>query len=539
MYSPGRAILWQIYWRARWGFAAAAVFLCLSVALVHLLPTHWRIQMGEDQVPAAGWLLGVSCLYLNFVVMAAFGMSGAEARSLTFASHMFVLPVRTRTLVAWPMISGCITVVIVWLIDACLVFRPGGIAAPVWWPAAAFAALLVTFQALAWTPFAQRWLHIALTAGVLTSPLFVLIAALAFNVQLGEPAAAAVLLAIIPVAFVAAIFGLARARRGDAYDWRAWSRFVEWIARRRWAANHPFRSLSRAQLWYECRAHFIVPIFIACLMPCFLFVPAMDRTNVELSWRLLGIMLGTPLMVAMFAGGALGNLVDPFSKRESASFILVRPISSFAILRGKLLLAAIITAAIWILFLGYISLLLTRPGFPQSIARMASNLPAWKAIGAPILVLVFLMLFTWKNLIENLWLSLTGRKWVETAASFTFAGLTFVTIGIGLWIGFHPELYSAALAAVPWLIGVLLLLKLTAAVFVLRGVLRARLIGPAGAALLVAAWLAVVASLSGLMLFLLPAPLAEPKQIVAGIMLFIPFARLAGAPLALEWNRHR
>ena len=53
-------------------------------------------------------------------------------------------------------------------------------------------------------------------------------------------------------------------------------------------------------------------------------------------------------MVAMLAGGALGNLTDPLSKHESGTFLLARPISSLAILRSKLLLAAIMTAAIWL-----------------------------------------------------------------------------------------------------------------------------------------------------------------------------------------------
>src|SRR3954465_5280648 len=124
-----------------------------------------------------------------------------------------------------------------------------------------------------------------------------------------------------------------------------------------------------AQLWYECRAHVIVPVFIACMMPCFIFVPALDRDDVVLGWRQLGIMLLAPLFVAMMAGGALGNLTDPSSKSEARSFVLVRPISSLMILRGKLVTAALQTAVIWILFLGYISLLLTRPGFPRSIAE--------------------------------------------------------------------------------------------------------------------------------------------------------------------------
>ena len=53
------------------------------------------------------------------------------------------------------------------------------------------------------------------------------------------------------------------------------------------------------------------------------------------------------------------------------------------------------------------------------------------------------------------------------------------------------------------------------------------------------AWLAVVAALCGLAFYLLPGAYAVPTNVVPGVALFVPFARLAGAPLALEWNRHR
>ncbi|HZN36638.1 MAG TPA: hypothetical protein VFB80_22565 [Pirellulaceae bacterium] len=539
MTSPGQAILWQIYWRARWGLAAAAAFLLLAVALTHLLPRHWTIQMDEMDVSAVGWFFGVSCLFANFIVMAAFSMSSADARNLTFTKHMFVLPVRTGTLVAWPMFSGCLTVAVIWLINACFVFRASGIAAPLWFPAAAFALLLASFQALAWTPFAQRWLHIALTTVVLTSPILVLLVGLILNLQLSEPMATCLLLGLIPIAYVAAVSGVGRARRGEAYDWRAWGRFVESLAKWRPAVTHPFRSIGTAQLWYECRAHLIVPVFIACLMPCLIFVPALAREDVALGWRLLAGLLFVPLMVAGLAGGALGNLTDPISKSYTASFVLVRPISSLSILRVKLATAAIMTGAIWLLFLGYISLLLTRPGFPQSIAQVASSAGVWKAIGYPILALSLLVLLTWKNMVASLWVTLTGRKWVEQANSFGFIGLVFIGIGIGLWVGFHPELHQPALAAVPWLIGLLLVMKLAAAGLVVRGLVQSRLTGPAGAALMVAMWLAAVGSLCALALFLLPPEYAAPKNVIPGIALFSPFSRLAGAPLALEWNRHR
>jgi hypothetical protein len=57
--------------------------------------------------------------------------------------------------------------------------------------------------------------------------------------------------------------------------------------------------------------------------------------------------------------------------------------------------------------------------------------------------------------------------------------------------------------------------------------------------MMVTIWLAVVLSLSALTLALLPREYAQARQVIPGIALFIPFARLAGAPLALQWNRHR
>jgi uncharacterized membrane protein YjjP (DUF1212 family) len=46
-------------------------------------------------------------------------------------------------------------------------------------------------------------------------------------------------------------------------------------------------------------------------------------------------------------------------------------------------------------------------------------------------------------------------------------------------------------------------------------------------------------SLCAIALALLPPQIARATAIMPGIALLIPFARLAGAPLALQWNRHR
>jgi hypothetical protein len=128
---------------------------------------------------------------------------------------------------------------------------------------------------------------------------------------------------------------------------------------------------------------------------------------------------------------------------------------------------------------------------------------------------------------------------VELAFNYAFIGLVVVSVGIALCLTFRPQWQATTLAAVPWLIGVLLAIKLTAAVFVIQGLLRWRLTTTSGAALMVATWLVVTLSLTAIALASLPPEHAAATKIFPGIALLIPFARVAGAPLALEWNRHR
>jgi hypothetical protein len=154
-------------------------------------------------------------------------------------------------------------------------------------------------------------------------------------------------------------------------------------------------------------------------------------------------------------------------------------------------------------------------------------------------VLALLFLFTWKNMVASLWIALTGRKWVENASNFGFIGVVLVGTGIGLWIFFHPEWHAAAIASVLWILGLLLLVKLVVATCVVSRLISSGLTTAGVATLMVTMWLATISILCGLALYLLPGGYSAPANIVSGIALFVPFSRIAGAPLALEWNRHR
>lgn len=84
-----------------------------------------------------------------------------------------------------------------------------------------------------------------------------------------------------------------------------------------------------------------------------------------------------------------------------------------------------------------------------------------------------------------------------------------------------------------------LLLKLPLAAWVLRSLIRLRLLRLATAAAIVGAWCLVVAGLCALVFSLVPIQYVSVLNVTAGMALFVPFSRLALAPLALHWNRHR
>src|SRR5687768_16176645 len=147
--TPGLAMMWQICRRFRWQLLGAAGYMALAIATVHVLPSHWKLATPQgDEVPVVAHFVGVSTLFVQILLVAAFAMTGNDAQTSGFTKHMFVLPVNTWALVTWPMVTGCLAAAGTYLVSALLVFRAGGIDAPLWGPAAAAAAFLASFQAV-------------------------------------------------------------------------------------------------------------------------------------------------------------------------------------------------------------------------------------------------------------------------------------------------------------------------------------------------------------------------------------------------------
>ena len=537
MMTPVQAMLWQIWRGWRWGLIMGWVYLLVAAVVAHLpsvvLPYTW---FGEGALPKFGQVLASPCWFLLIHLLAVFTLPGAhDLKTKGYSPKMFVLPVRTRTLVAWPMIWGCLYLGCVWLFTASLILRPTGNVVPLVWPIAALAVGLTLLQALQWMPLAQNWLGIIIAVPlVLVLAIIVLLVAV-FAVP--EPIATGIFLGLLPLTYAAGLHGVVLARRGDSYDWKAWNRFVAWTAEWRKPAEHPFRSAARAQFWFECRSFaWSLPLFVGLLVPfmAIIFLPEKIlavEIDLTLAWKQLAMLLLLPAFLANICGGQLGN--------PSFPFLATRPISSAALVRSKLqmALASAIAACIPVLVVG--ALFVVSPSILDSAFQGARSVGAPKAAMIGLLLVVSPVLLTWKALVESLWIGLAGRPWIINTLAFGFAGLLGCGAMFGLWVVVRPDVQTLLWSLTPWLVGLALAFKLAFAAWVLYSLVRSQLATPAAAGLMVGAWGLTVTGLFLVAIWLIPGQLLSMSSALAAVVLSVPFSRIAGAPLSLGWNRHR
>jgi hypothetical protein len=537
MMTPVQAMLWQIWRGWRWGLIAGWAYLLVAAVVAHMpsiiLP---YTSFGENALSKVGQVLAMPCMFILIHLMAVFTLPGAhDLKTKGYSPKMFVLPVRTRTLVAWAMIWGSLYLGCVWLFTATLILRPTENIVPLVWPIAALAVGLTLLQALQWMPLAQNWLGIVIAVPLVAALAMIVMLVGVFGVP--EPIATGIFLALLPLTCAAGLGGVVLARRGDIFDWRLWNRLVARVNDWRKPADHPFRSAQRAQFWFECRgAAWSLPLFVAVLVPfmAMIFLPEkfLGRyIDLALAGKQLAVLLLLPAFLAGICGSQFGN--------PSFPFLATRPISSAALVRSKIkmALASAIAACIPVLLVGL--LFFVSPSIFDSALQGARSVGAPKAAIIGLLVVVSPVLLTWKALVESLWMGLAGRPWLINTLAFGFAGMLGCGTLLSLWVLGHPEVLTLLWSLVPWLVGLMLALKLVLAAWVIYSLVRSRLVTPNAAGLMVGAWGLIVTVLCLIAVWLIPAQLLPVCSALAAVVLSVPFSRLAGAPLALEWNRHR
>jgi hypothetical protein len=156
-----------------------------------------------------------------------------------------------------------------------------------------------------------------------------------------------------------------------------------------------------------------------------------------------------------------------------------------------------------------------------------------------LLALGGLLLVTWRLLVDNLWVGLTGRPWLARASLAACGAIFLMALILGTRVRDEPELRDRLWDALPWVAGGAACLKLLAAAAVGRALLRRGLAGPPALVRWLALWAVAAIGLFILAYVAIPDGAVPVLLLVSGAALGVPLVRLSAAPLALAWNRHR
>lgn len=545
MRSPALAIAWEFRQRHRWGLIALAGYLVVLAAVKLLIPGP-SLTFSMDSAERFGVVVmgPLATTFLYVLTVFSFGLSGDVAgRSSMYPARMFTLPVSTTGLTLWPMLYGSAAMAILWLATRFLAVWPPGFDIPVIWPALAAVSLLAWTQALTWMPYGLPGLRVivaVLWLGVMDSIVLV-----ALQYKAPEPVMLAILAPQIPVAYVAARFAVARARRGDVPDWRRplarLGPVAEVLPRRR---DH-FPSPERAQAWFEWRRHGrSLPALVGILLPFELALLWLARDAPAFVFEILFLALITPPLMAAFTAWTVSRPNPQVRDSYGVSpFIATRPLTSADLIAAKLKMAMWSTLAAWLLVLVAMPLALEWSGTWSVVTERARRMN--DAIGTPraatvvLLILAGFIVATWKQLVQSLHIGLTGREWIVKGSALLTLTLLILVGPIVEWIIDSPGVQRAVWNELPLILAGLVGLKMSAAAWIATRLDRNRLLGDRALVAGAACWCVAVLALYGVLVWFFSTPFVARYLLALIAILAAPLARLSAAPLALAWNRHR
>jgi hypothetical protein len=350
--SPGVALGYLFWTRHRRGLSIVAGYL-LGVVFLFRIACGGTIASILGEKPGPG-LFPIVFLFLlsglpmtlgYFLCIFSFSreVQRIEACESGFPRRLRHLPLPTLALAGWPMLWGSATIVLVWLVLALGALRPCGYDVPLGWPGLLLAVSLAWLQAIIWTPFPLPWVRVVLFFPVASVLVFVPMALLPFGVS---AMFGYILLAVLlPAAYLTAIHGVSRARRGENEHWSK----PAWLPSPRTAMwpRPPFTSAERAQLWFEwrrCGLAFLLVAGSSLLWFPVVFSVVLPYAGLPTAAAIVFIFL---LGLAAMCGPLVGKLPGKEQTRAVSSFLATRPLSDGALLRAKFKAAALSTLAGW------------------------------------------------------------------------------------------------------------------------------------------------------------------------------------------------
>jgi hypothetical protein len=545
MRSPAAAIAWEFRQRHRWGLVALAGYLLvLAMTRLVVLGPGQRVHFDDPRSFALVVVVPLTATFMYFLAVFSFGLGGdLAARPSMYPARMFTLPVTTAALAGWPMLYGASAMAMLWFATRLLAVWPSGVDVPRVWPALLAAVLLAWTQALTWMPYALPGARVVVT--VLWLAVIDAVVLLALEYRAHEPVMLALLAPHLPVAFLIARTAVARARRGDGPDGRkifaSLERVGTVLARRR----AEFPSAVRAQEWFEWRLHGLsLPLLVAILLPFELSLLFFFRDTPAIVAETLVLVLLTPPFLAAFVAATVRR-PNPLARDSYglAPFMATRPLTSASLVGAKLKATIGSTLAAWLLVLVVIPPALGLSGTLPVVIERARQ--AIEIVGTPralaivLLGLSALVASTWKQLVQSLYIGMSGSEWVVKASVFLTLSFLAIVGPLTEWMIRQRVVIAALWSALPWIAAVLVGFKVSAALWIALRLHDERLLADRTLVLGAAFWDVLVLALYALLAWIVPSPLIRSYLLALVAILEVPLARLSAAPLALAWNRHR
>lgn len=543
MRSPAAAIAWEFRQRHRWGLVAIVVYLIVLAAIKLVILTHgFPIDFDSAETFAFVFVLPISSYFTYFIAVFTFGLDGdIAARQSMYPARMFTLPVSSAALAWWPMLYGAASSVALWTATRLLALWPSSIEVPVVWPGFLAVVLLAWAQALTWMPYGLPGVRVIVVMLWLTAIDTIVILAIHFRAS--ESLMIAFLLPQIPLAYLVARYAVARARRGDLPDWSGaftWFARIAGVSRPR----RQFRSAAGAQSWFEWRlSGKSLPVWVAIILPFDLLLFWVAGTSTVLVIELILGVLFIPIIIATFAAATVSkpsvNVSDSYGLPP---FMATRPLTNAQLIAAKLKTTLASTALAWLLIIVAVPIALEWSGEMPLVVersrRFAQTVGTPRAVVFLLLVVAAFIASTWKQLVQTLYIGLTGRAWLIKGSIFATLTLLFFIGPIAEWI-IETRRLGRLWSTLPLIFTLLVCVKMSAAVWIATRLYRNRLLSDRVLVAGAACWCVAVFALYGVLVWMLDTPHIPHYLLMLLAILAIPLARLSAAPLALAWNRHR
>ena len=544
MQSAGKAFAWEFRRQHRWGMIAVLLSI-VALTIVRLAVIGMGgINFKDPETFAIALIVPMCATFMYFLAIFSFGLSGdIAARQSIFPPRMFTLPVTSSALAGWPMLYGSMAMMFLWLATRLVGAWPAGVDIPIYWPFLLGPSLMAWTQALTWMAYPMPGLRVIVTVLWLATIDAIIMTAL--QLKASEGVMLALLAPHVPLAFLVARAAVARARRGEVPDWGQVFGFFEKLTDRLTRQRDHFSSPARAQEWFEWRQYGrSLPWLVAMLLPFELaLLFPFHQTPVIIFETLSGVLL-TPRFMAFFVATTVSRSGSQGSDGYGVSPLMAtRPLTNASLIAAKFKVTLKSTLIAWLLVVAAIPIAVRWSGTTSTVTGWLRDLShifgPTRAIVVVILALLLLMASTWKQLVQSLFIGMTGRDWLIKSIAIGALTLLGVIVPLTHWAFGQVVVLARLWVSLPWILLTLVVLKLVATIWVAIRLREHALVSDRTLLIGAVWWDLAVFALYGLFVWLTPELIVRRYSLALVAILLIPLARVAAAPLALAWNRHR